>query len=71
MRKIQLSGYPFQMKNTITFCPILVFFFVKKGRGQGLKGPNQNLTYPIAVSQFLDMFQPKKFWSQLFPVLWL
>ena len=51
----------FFRKNTITFCPILAVFWWKKGRGHTLKARNQNLTYPIAVSQFWGMFQSKKF----------
>ena len=51
----------FFRKNTITFCSILAVFWWKKGRGQGLKGWNQNLTCPIAVSQFLGIFQSKRF----------
>ena len=45
----------------ITFCSILAFFGWKKGCGQGLKSPNENLTYPIAVSQFWGILQSKKF----------
>ena len=36
-------------------------FGVKKGHGQGLKGPNQNLNLPILPTPFLRMFQTKKF----------
>ena len=36
-------------------------FLVKKGRGQQLKDPNENLTYPIVVSQFWGIFLSKKF----------
>ena len=41
--------------------PFFGHFWVKKGRGQWLRGPNQKMTYPIAVSQFWGMFQSKKF----------
>ena len=66
IQKLQIQGpilCQFFRKNTITFCPILAVFWWKKGRGQVLKARNQNVIYPIAVSQFWGMFQYKKFGS--------
>ena len=63
IQKLQNQGpilSQFFRKNTITFCPILAVFWWKKGRGHTLKARNQNLTYPVAVSQFWGMFQSKK-----------
>ena len=72
--KIQPSGYPniaksrvfssqFFKKKIIIFCSILAIFCQKQGRSHSLKGCNQNLTYPIVVSQFLGMFLCKMFCS--------
>ena len=53
----------FFRKNMITFCSILAIFCPKKGHSHMLKGQNQNMTYTIAISQFLGMFLCKKFCS--------
>ena len=50
----------FFRKNTITFCPLLAIVWWKKGCGNTLKAWNQNLTWPIAVSQFWGIFQYKQ-----------
>ena len=60
--KIKALSCP-NFSRKIRFCPILVVFWWKKGRGHTLKARNQNLTYPIAVSQLWGMFQYKKFGS--------
>ena len=61
LKKLKLCFCRLLMKNRITFCTFQAFFFEKHGHGRTLKSRNQNLTYPIAVSQFLSMFQSKKF----------
>ena len=55
----------FFRKNTITFCSILAIFCQKERRGHTLKGRNQNLIYPIAVSEFMGMFLCKMFCTRI------
>ena len=56
----------FFRENTITFCPILAVFCLKRGRGRRLKCRNQNLTQPLLPTRLQNM---QRVWSHHMPVL--
>ena len=58
----------FQEKYDYFFLYFGYFDCQKEGHGHLLKGWSQNLTYPVAVSQFLGMFLWKRFCISIFQI---